>query len=727
MSIILNQFGGMVPKLDGRNLPVEAAQQAHNVNLAGGKLAPINVPGPFQVQHDPATGKMKSMIPAGNIISVNEPAAPIIADRLKLCRPSDWPGTQFNMGMWITYFDAAGVSTTTGMVPDIVPGSGEWEYTDDGVIWRATVTSKSFSAQPGLYYYVHGLKWGISFDADTKYYGGPDQDHNFSVGNLSASSPEWPDFSMPLTAPIDYTGFDDAPGDGGSVYTGERYTYGHLQLVSVNAPRPVLPYVDMTAISAATTVTLIESGKVEFIFKCNYQRNTQIFVNYVSTAVDQRVAEGAANQALSGTITKVFMKDIEYGDTEVPASGTVRLTNAANQTEDIAYTSYGIVSDIYQFTVNVALTYAYAEDDDIIVIDATTVGKEGPASDLSELTTVDPGDLLKLTTTRPTGYNRQKLYRSSSDADFRVLDDELEADTYIDTFIENLGATLPPNGNYPQSTLALAMEGSVVLGGHTAMIFDDNEVRPSEPYKQWVYPEEYAFPLDAPFLAAASFGSSAVVFTDTNTITDEVGKVFLFSGQNPAYLSRLEIAADKPLLNKRSLCVIDSTAYYATTDGLCAVSPGGIQILTEGFFTRSQWLAYKPALMSAYTADNSIFIIGLADANPIHFRFDLGEGGLAAFTTYDAFSDADMYWKSKKFQEQRPKSNRNLQVLADGYPVEITLIGDDGVVNKSVLVPSERSVMLPRTRKCRDWEVEVRGRSTVSRVAIADSIQELNT
>jgi hypothetical protein len=737
-AIILNKFSGMLPKIDGRMLPPEAAQQAHNVNLAGGKLSPINVPGPFKVLHDPDTGAMKSGIPLGNIISIDEPDPPTITERIKLFRPAQ-PGPpandgfswEFTLGLWVGYYDENNAWQIQIEHPSFVADAGSWEYTEDGAIYRTRITSSVLVAKQGFYYKSYGIKWQCSFVADTKYFGGPESTHTFPETALTWSSPEWTDFSMPLTAPIDYTGYAN---DGNEVYTGERYTYGHLQLVSVNAPRP-LPDVDRTIDhngqplaydGTSINIDLIDAGSVEFHFKTNYQRNRQVFVNYASSAVDQRVSEGASNIAHSGAITRIDMKDIDYGSGDVPATGYVRLVNAAGQFEDVQYSSYGIISDIYQFTVSTTLTYSYAEDDTIIVIDRTTVGKEGPASELSELTTVDPGDILLITSTRGAAYNRQKLYKSSSDATARILNDELELDTYIDTFIENPGEALPPNGNYPHSTLAEAMEGSVVLGGHIAMIFDDDEVRPSEPYKQWVYPEEYAFPLDGPFIAAASFGSSAIVFTDTHPITGEVGKVFAFSGQNPRYLNRLLISNDKPLLNKRSLCMIDNTAFYATTDGLMAVSPGGIQNITEGLFTRSEWLDLNPSLMSAWTADNSIFVIGLSTTNPVHFRFDIGEGGLATFSTYDSFSDADMYWKSKIWPSPRPVSFRDMQVIADDFPVEITLIGDGGVAKKTILVPSEKSKKLPRLHPCRDWEVEIRGRTTVSQVSVATSIRELN-
>jgi len=721
--IILNKFGGLIPKLDKRNLPHEGAQKAHNCNLYGGKLAPIDVTGPFNVLHDPDTGDMKSQIPDGNIISITEPATPSIAERINLFRPDDWAGWEIRVGMWVSYFDGYGNYQELDVSPSLVAGSGYWERTQEGFILRINSYAKTFTAQAGLYYDVYGVNFGITCPADTKYYGGPEATHTIpDTGYLDRSSPHWPIFSIPLTAPIDYSDYTD----GSTVYTGERYQYGTLQLVDVNMPVP-LPNVDMTDKLANRSVTLLSAGQVEFHFKANYQRNAQQFVSYVTTAVDQRVSEGYLNNLIIlGAITSLQMKEIRYGASDLPNAGSIRVTNSSGNTDTFAYTSYSLAAGVYTFQgISHTLTYTYSADDAVVIMDTTSTGKEGPPSDISDLIVLEPNEILKLTVARPANYTRQNIYRAGTSQSFRLLADEVEADVYFDTFIDSLSDALPPYGNYPQATLASAKVGSIIVGGHTSIIADGDEIRPSEPYKQWVYPEEYAFPADATILAMVSFDSSFIVFTDTNSVTSEVGKVFLISGQNPKWLNRSEISGAKPLLNKRSVCKIDQTAFYASSDGMVAVGPGGMQVITEGLFTREEWLDYEPASMSAYTNDNSIFIIGLLATNPLNMRIDLGEG-LATITTFDAWNSAEFDWKSKSFALDRPASWRNLQVIADGYPVELTIIGDGGNAEETVLVGSDKAMTWPRMQKCRNWEVQLKGRSTVQKVAIATNVQELN-
>lgn len=730
-SIIYDQFGGIIPKLDPRNLPPGAAQKAHNVELSGGKLAPIDMTGGFFVSHDPDTGLMKGQIPDGDIISISEPVTPVVAERIKLLRPAapglplgDGFSWQFTVAMYVTYFDENGDFQTDDVSPSWDLTKGAWDYTDDGIIWRGYLFQKTFSATPGLVYTVHGPKFKIEFFEDDKYYGGPDQDYAFPEGSLSRSSPDYPDFSMPLTAPIDYSGYDDTPGDGGSVYTGQRYTYGHLQLASVNNPIAE-PIIDLSTNEATgpITVTLTEAGYAEFIFKANYQRSRQQFVLYAASAVDQRVAEGSANAGYSGGVTSIFVKEMRYGLTDIPVTGKLRLVNSAGQQDDIAYTAFSVTNGVYEFTVSATLTYVYLEDDNVIVIDETTVGKEGPPSELTDQIVVDAGDVLKLTLTRPTGYNRQKLYRSGGDGNFYVLEDELEADSYIDTFIESLGEALPPYGNFPQATVEEARAESIVIGGHTAITFDGDEVRPADPYRPWVYPDEYAFNLNAPFLAAVAFGSSAIIWTDTHPVTSEVGKVLQYSGQHPMHKSLFELSTDKPLLNKRSVAVIDQVAYYVSNDGVIAVSGGSVRNITEQFFNREDWEAENPQFYSAYTRDTSLFLIHLNNGN--HYRIDLNDGN-AYLTTFDGFNGGQLCWLGKKEESHRPIAFKVAQIIADNYPVEMKLKGDNGYVEYSVLLPNDNAKLLPRMRKCKTWEIELNSLYQVNRAAIATNVQELN-
>lgn len=730
-NIILKNMSGEIPKMDPRMLPENAAQIAKNVNLYGGKLAPIQVTAPFQTLHDPDTGKMNGYIPDGSIRFITQPATPVLAEKINWWRP-EATGIDIGVavGLWVTYYDENGVFQDQGISPSF-SSNVYWQRRDDGMIAKFVLNDATLSAKAGLYYEVHGLIWGVKLFKDTQYYGGPDADYQSPevFNNISRSSPEFPRLSAPLKFPTDLSGYTDGSGQ----YTGNRFQYGVATLIDINAPQP-LRTIDMIDQGSDTTVTVLKGGECEMFFKVDYVRSAPVTVSYATAAVDQIVSEGYVNVAIqAGHYTpRIDMKNVRYSADEIPASGTLRLINASAQTEDIPYTSFALVNSIYQFTIPAgsgswsgAPTYSYAEGDDIQVVDVTAVGLEGPPSELSEEIIVQPKEWIKLTTTRPTGYNRMVLYRSASDASYRQLEDELEQDFFYDTFVESLGEELKPYGNYPQDTLAEAKEGSIVIGGHTAMTFKGEEICPSPPYRMHVYPEKYRFPAGSTVMGGVAFSSSAVIFTATNQYDGSLGKVYRYTGQNAEYASLDTLTEARPLLSKRSLCRIDQTAFYVCVDGLMAVSPSGVQLVSAEFFTREEWQEYEPATMSCYTNDGAVFVVSLAATDPIHFRFDFGEGG-ATLTRWDAYSDAAFEWKSKKFAYPRPLSWRNIQVIADAYPIEIILTGDENLDKQSVLVPSEKSHCIPRMRKCRNWEITVKGRYTVQKVAVATNVQELN-
>ena len=723
-SIVLKNFGGMIPKKDPRLLPDNMAQSATNVNLYGGKLAPIDVSSPFQTLHDPDTGNMNGYVPDGSIVEITKPDAPVLAEKVDWWRPDYYSflnSMEWTMGLWVTYFDENEDFQEDSVTPLVVPNSGSWEPVADGMIFHGYMYSSSFTAKAGIYYKVHGLNFGMRFPPDTEYLGGPDKEYEYPEGLFpTRSSPEWPNIAIPMKFPIDVSGYTDGTG----LYTGERFQYATMRLIDVNVPQP-LRTVDMTDKGKDTLVTVIESGAIDFYFRFDYNRATQQIVTYALSAVDQVVSQGYCNAALAGFEPQVDMKDVRYSADDISPSGTLRLSNSTLETEDIAYSTFVNNAGIYEFQVSGALTYVYAEGDDIKVIDPTAVGKEGPPSEISDKIVVNPNEWVKLTTTLPTGYTRGILYRGGTSETYQQLDDEVETSPFLDLFVESLGEELPPYGNYPNDSLADANEGSIVIGGHTAMIFDGDEICPSVPYKFWVYPEEFRFPAGSTVMGGIAFASSAVIFTDTNSYDNSLGKVYRYSGQSAQYASLVTLTEARPLLNKRSLCVIDQTAFYVCIDGLMAVSPAGVQLVSEGLFTREEWADYDPATMSCYTNDGAIFVVSLRTDRPEHLRFDLGEGP-ATLTKYDAFNDADFEWTSKLFAYPKPVTWRNVQIVADDYPIEITFVGDENTAGYTLLIPSAEAAFIPRMRRSRNWAFTLRGRGTVQKVSIATSIQELN-
>jgi len=376
------------------------------------------------------------------------------------------------------------------------------------------------------------------------------------------------------------------------------------------------------------------------------------------------------------------------------------------------------------------------EDDRIEIIDTALdgdAGREGPPSETSAIVSVDPGVIPRLQTELAAdGTKKTRLYRSSTAADgsFALLSDDASSDTdakFFDTFLDPLGEPLPPYGNYPQPTAQQALEGSILHPASWGATFFGNTLYPSVPFRTWSFPDEYTIAFDSDIRALALTGNSILVFTegrDFGGVTEQ-GKVYEITGNNPEYLSAYELSNAHPLLNKIGLAKIGATIYWPTIDGIAATAGGSITLPTEMFFTRKQWLDQSPAMMSSYTAEDSLWLI---TAGALNWRLDFEEVNKEPFiflSTFTEFSGEQLLWQSKPFQFDRPVRFSHVRVEADGYPVGIALLDIDGQCRANMLITDDQVKRLPVMRREREWQIRINSLSTVVSVGVATTSKEL--
>ena len=116
-----------------------------------------------------------------------------------------------------------------------------------------------------------------------------------------------------------------------------------------------------------------------------------------------------------------------------PATGVLIMRNVSGDTDEIDYTGWTVVGDNYIFTTTGALSNTYPIGSDVMPQDPDLPGREGPLSDESLRLTVDPGEILKLTTPLPEACTKQIIYRSDT-SDYYELEDDVETDVYYDHF-----------------------------------------------------------------------------------------------------------------------------------------------------------------------------------------------------------------------------------------------------------------------------------------------------
>jgi hypothetical protein len=208
-------------------------------------------------------------------------------------------------------------------------------------------------------------------------------------------------------------------------------------------------------------------------------------------------------------------------------------------------------------------------------------------------------------------------------------------------------------------------------------------------------------------------------------------------------------------MSKRSIVNILDGLIYACPDGLMFVSPSGSKLITDDIISRDQWQKYNPSTMHAYQHENKYFgfyynvAAGsfrgfIFDPNDLHF-VDLSFGAIGGYRNiyddqlYLVSEDNDIMkwrgdtgvgeeytWKSKIYRTPYPMNFGAVQVISDAYPIELTLIVDEGFTKVySKQIDNSRGVRLPAGYVGRDWQVSLKGTGAISSVRIADTLSEL--
>lgn len=221
--------------------------------------------------------------------------------------------------------------------------------------------------------------------------------------------------------------------------------------------------------------------------------------------------------------------------------------------------------------------------------------EESAPSDPSAQLEVDQNDTVDVTIASPpaTGvygaFTHWRLYRSSNankgtawqfvaqvaigtltftdDKSQEELEEVLETETWIE----------PPAG----------LEN--LCGGHNGIMLGSvgNTVYACEPEVPYAWPDEYRIPLDSQVAAIIPTGQSWIVLTD--------GQNYLVSGADSASLSAVKLGEPQACLSKRSAARVSGGALFASPDGICLATPGGIELLTLGAYDKEEWAALTPS------------------------------------------------------------------------------------------------------------------------------------
>jgi len=359
---------------------------------------------------------------------------------------------------------------------------------------------------------------------------------------------------------------------------------------------------------------------------------------------------------------------------------------------------------------------------------------------------VYPGEsvVVTLPTASITNYNvtKKRIYRSAqgsgSSAFLFVGEVALAASSFTDTLDgDELNEVLPSlTWSHPPSTLKglVGMPNGVMAG------FSGNDVYFSEPFRPFAWPTQYVQTVGYPIVGLGVIDTTLVVLTQ--------GRPYFIQGSHPSSSTMVESDINQACLSKRSIVSMGNAVFYASPDGLVALSPGGSAVVTESMFDKFSWQATSPADLLGCAYENKYVGFYNVSSGIGGFIYDMVAQTWNFHTVYatGAYNDLktdSLYiiqsnelskwdsgalltytWKSKKWSYPEPKSFACYRVQAEAYPVT-TKIFRDGTEIVSISVTDDKLRRLPAGLGT-SWEFQLQGTKEVYNVQLAQSPQELN-
>jgi hypothetical protein len=438
---------------------------------------------------------------------------------------------------------------------------------------------------------------------------------------------------------------------------------------------------------------------------------------------------------------KVTNNDIAQSgvSTDYPVSSYV--TGVPRPTDDISITITGTPNDPEAVEETRVYTYTYVN----------SWGEESapyaPSNTSFMTTTMQPGEtpVLTLPVAPPTGnYSipNKRIYRTStgsSGTSFLYVGEVAITDGSFTDDVEPdaLGEELPSSTwEQPPSDLKglVGMPNGVMAG------FKGNDIYFSEPYRPFAWPIQYIQTVGYPVVGLGVIDTTVVVLTK--------GRPYFLQGSHPDSIVMVEADVNQACISKRSILSMNGSVFYASPDGLVALSPGGSAVVTQSLFDKHTWQTLNPEELVGCRYENQYvgflnttsgdggFIYDI-EAKTWNFHNVYATGGFndlkhdALYIVkdnelwkWDSGTRLPYTWKSKKFSFPEPKSFSCYRVQAEEYPVAIKIYRD-GEEKVSETINDDRLKRLPSGLGT-DWEIQLSGDTEVFNVQLAQSPTELN-
>lgn len=369
--------------------------------------------------------------------------------------------------------------------------------------------------------------------------------------------------------------------------------------------------------------------------------------------------------------------------------------------------------------------------------------------------------------------SKTRLYRTVTSASgvatyFRIAEFDTSTTTYTDT-MPDATATI---GQQLESTTWTAppsdLKGMVQMPNGVIAGFKGNEIWFSEPYRPHAWPSIYALTVQYPVVGLGVMNQSLYVLTTSRPV--------VITGINPSSMTQSVIDMAEPCLSRASILSSPYGVFYASHNGLQALSTGVFDSMTKPVIRTRDWrnvldvtkicacrlnddyYAFERAgtkgIVVAAQDQRNAFVKLLSDVSVTNVQNDywsgdamvLKNGTLYAIDPYDASSLEPYRWRSKKFHlslkknlealrvffdvpswvnQNGSRDTANPQTLDSGKYAIFRAYADGNLVCTREIRTSGELLRLPSGFKCEYWQFEIEGRAIIRSVQIAASAKEL--
>lgn len=427
-------------------------------------------------------------------------------------------------------------------------------------------------------------------------------------------------------------------------------------------------------------------------------------------------------------------------------------------------------------TISVTRSYLYTW--------VSAYGEEGPPS--APITVTGKQDdtwsvgLAQPSPTDTSGRNLSKtrLYRTvTSSAGVATYFLVAEFDNTTTTYSDTAGDSAITGNNQLESTTWTAppsgLQGFVQMPNGVIAGFKGNEVWFSEPYRPHAWPVTYALTVQYPVVGLGVMNQSLYCLTTSRPV--------VITGIDPSSMTQSVIDMAEPCLSRGSILSSPYGVFYASQNGLQALSTGVFDSMTKPVVKARDWrnildvtkiracrlndeyYAFEqqsstPSKGIVVTANDQkdAFIKLLADTAVTNVMNDywtgdamvLKGGVLYAVDPYDATSQQTYRWRSKKFQlgfkknlgavriffdvpawvtQNGSRNTNSSQTLDAGQYGIFRAYADGSLVCTREIRTSGELLRLPSGFKCEYWQFELEGSAVIRSVQIAASAKELSS